>query len=119
PTRRSSDLDASLITRIRHVADGKSPNFPGKTREESARVAALAEQAGLLKADLFFIDAPMIEVAEAAAETLPAFQVDWQDIPCPEGLIYFAKPITVLDEERNEILISAAKIGRASCRQRV
>lgn len=52
-----------------------------------------SEAEALAEAELFFVAAPMAELASEAAKSLPSFKVDEFDLPSPTGFLIFEKPI--------------------------
>jgi len=54
------------------------------TREECGR---------LRSAELFYVAAPMLALATAAAESLPTFTLTPQDLPAPTGFLVFETPV--------------------------
>lgn len=51
------------------------------------------------EADLFYITDDMCQLVAAAAATLPAFTLQPDDVPCPNGLAWFAQPIIDRDDD--------------------
>lgn len=49
----------------------------------------------LESAELFFVAAPMAELAMAASASMPAFDLDAEDLPSLTGLIIFEQPIAI------------------------
>lgn len=48
---------------------------------------------GLGKAELFYVEPKMMELAVAAGSSLPAFTLQPEDVPSPHGFIYFGAPL--------------------------
>lgn len=79
------------------INDGRQHLRPmGQTPYAAAHLAA-AEVQRLQGADLFYVTAPMTELAIAAGASLPAFTLMPEDLPSMNGLLYFEKPIAVVD----------------------
>ncbi|MGW2476882.1 hypothetical protein [Streptomyces sp. NPDC001665] len=72
----------------------------------------LQEIQRLSLADLFFVTAHMTDLAMAAAQSLPAFDLARSDCPSESGFIIFEKPIDVDRNERGghgeEVFVSGA-----------
>lgn len=47
----------------------------------------------LRSADLFHVSDTMVDVAEAAAQSLPEFSLEKEDMPSPSGFLVFGRPI--------------------------
>lgn len=73
----------------------------------SERRASEAE--ALAEAELFFVTAPMAELASEAAKSLPSFKVAEFDLPSPTGFLIFEKPIAKdTNYDGNDVYISGA-----------
>lgn len=75
------------------IRNGKMPMRPAGPVHEAAQYLAKAEADRVMRADLFWIDAHMTELAMTAAESLPEFTLMPEDLPSPRGLMVFEKPV--------------------------
>lgn len=61
------------------------------------------ERDRLVGATLFYVGAEMIELAQAAARTIPNFDLEVEDLPAPAGLMVFEKSIAVLPTSQTKL----------------
>lgn len=76
-------------------------NDPAATRmvEQALRTTVQSEARRLAAADLFYVDAGMFELAQAAAESLPEFRLCSSDASVRSGFMFFAAPMTTLRDD--------------------
>lgn len=60
---------------------------------EDAAELARGELSRLRDAELFWVSEGMTDLAEVAAETLPGFSLQPEDLPAPSGLLVFDRPV--------------------------
>lgn len=106
---RPADLPSIRERTVEHVAvtgyaayenainDGRQFLHPMASTPQAAAHLTVAEVDRLQRADLFYITAPMTDLAIAAGASLPAFTLMPEDLPAPTGFMYFEKPIAVVD----------------------
>jgi hypothetical protein len=75
------------------IRAGKMDLRPAGPAHEAAAYLAKAEADRVMRAELYWIDADMAELAMAAAESLPEFTLMPEDLPSPRGLMVFEKPV--------------------------
>jgi len=78
------------------IASGRSP-FRTAPRMPSAQEHAAIDESMLRTAELFHVNAQMTDLAKAASQSLPEFQIQGDDLPAPNGLIAFAEPPTTVN----------------------
>lgn len=69
--------------------------------EDAAAHLCGAEVVRLEDAELFYVTAPMMQLADVAARSLPEYQLTQQDLPAPTGLMFFAEPIKTMPDFRH------------------
>lgn len=79
------------------INDGRQHLRPMGDTSRAAAHLAVAEVQRLQGADLYYVTAPMADLAVAAGASLPAFNLMPEDLPSMNGFLYFAKPIDVVD----------------------
>lgn len=78
------------------IASGHSP-FRSAPRMPSARDHARCDEDLLRKAELFHVTAGMGDLAKAASQSLPEFEIQHEDLPARNGFIVFAEPLVTVD----------------------
>lgn len=87
----------------RAIETGRQLTVPrAPTRTKAAEILAEWELRRLVGAELFHVSAEMSELAVAAGATLPEFTLMPEDIPTPNGFIFFAKPIATVDYRNDD-----------------
>ncbi|MFF7048226.1 hypothetical protein ACFY94_07685 [Streptomyces griseorubiginosus] len=99
----------------------QNPNGEELVVKPSGNDRRLKEITRLHKAELFFVTSRMTDLALAAAQSLPSFDLARHDLPSPTGFIIFEKPIAT---DRNdygghgeEVFIAGASWDLQSTRQ--
>lgn len=85
--------DNSLWERL--IEAGLSP-FRNAPKIPSAAEHVRFEESRIKCADLFHVSAEMGQLARVAAETLPPFQIEPQDLPAPHGFLIFGEAIETI-----------------------
>lgn len=86
--------------------------FPKRVIGQASPSELAVNEAGRLSGDLFYVSAPMTELATSASAKLPAFKLAPEDLPSRRGLIHFAMPIArILDSDRVPYYITGASWG--------
>lgn len=92
------------------IAAGLMPIRPALPAEEAACELARLE-AARLAGDLYYVSAPMAELAMRAAPTLPAFTLAPQDVPSESGLMCFESPVCKVEVGGAPTYITGASWG--------
>lgn len=92
--------DDSVWERL--IADGLSP-FRDAPRIPSAAEHVRFELLRIRHAELFHVSAEMSQLAKTAAETLPPFQIEPQDLPAPHGFLIFGDAIETVPFGQPEV----------------
>jgi hypothetical protein len=100
------ELRAEIVDSIRNcpdyspwqqlIASGRSP-FRSAPRMPSAQEHAAIDESLVCTAGLFHVNAQMAELAKAASESLPDFQIQRDDLPVPNGFIAFVEPLVTVE----------------------
>lgn len=102
PEVRAVDLPEVRSETIRVLSDPRIDNIWGdlantsQTRGNSGDAIRKAFMSGLRRADLYWVSAPMAELTEVGAETVPSFAIQPEDLPSREGLMLFERPVTAV-----------------------
>lgn len=91
-------MHAHGVARYSAATDALSisgPDIP--TGEARARKLTLMQLSALSTAELFFVTTDMAKLAYEAAKTLDTIDLYEQDMPSPEGFMYFDHPIPLHD----------------------
>lgn len=78
------------------IASGRSP-FRSAPRMPSAQEHAAIDESMVRTASMFHVNAQMTQLAKAASESLPEFQIQRDDLPAPNGFITFDEPLVTVD----------------------
>jgi hypothetical protein len=81
----------------RAIRDGRQIMRPDGGPAAAAAKLAGAEAKRLTGADLYYVSAPMTDLAVAAGNSLPEFNLMPEDLPTPCGFMYFDKPMATVD----------------------
>ncbi|MEU1273039.1 hypothetical protein [Streptomyces sp. NPDC005799] len=93
------------------IRAGKMDIRPAGPTHEAAAYLAKAEADRIMRADLYWIDAHMAELAMTAAESLPEFTLMPEDLPSPHGLMVFEKPVYTYIEDGRQTHLTAVAWG--------
>ncbi len=93
------------------IRAGKMDLRPVGPSHEAAAYLAKAEADRIMRADLYWIDAHMTELAMTAAESLPEFTLMPEDLPSPHGLMVFEKPVYTYTQDGRQTHLNAVAWG--------
>lgn len=98
------------------IKAGKQPIRPNLSDDKAALHLAREEARRLHKAELFWVDSAMADLARTAADAMPPFALQPEDLPAPAGLIVFEDPIRTMpahEDYADAIHVRAASWGPA------
>lgn len=95
-----TNTQAAVGLRELDMEDGRMPrgDIPASLHRDATALAA---------AELFYLTPEMVDLAAAAARSLPAFTLTADDVPTPNGLMYFARPVEDTDDADPTLEVTA------------
>lgn len=97
------------LVRFPRTPLGQSMLEQGGNSNPAHMVAGVASTA--LLAELYYIAEPMVELALAAKDSLPDYDVDREDLPSEDGLCYFANPMAQYTYNETPSIVVGATWG--------
>lgn len=95
------------------------PVGANKNPAQAASVLRGTEVLRLREATLFYVAAEMVELVEAAAQSVPDFQLAPEDLPSDTGLMIFQSPIAPVSIGEDELGVTAVCWARTPARDDV
>lgn len=94
------DFGGEVMTRM--IRSNMVKVRPGRAAEVDGPYLAREEFHRLDRADLYHVTPDMTRLAMAAAETLPNFLLEAEDLPSDFGLVYFAEPVGAVPPDEDD-----------------